>query len=149
MDKRASHFRCELKEIWTFWLVCYLRRPKLDLVVTICDHWIKLDVRVQNHYKYDPLVTCKDTHHMEENRENSLMERNNISWCIITYCILRTILSNSFTLRNGTKYVLKILSLRSSLEVPVLFYIHIFPLNSMIFSTGPFHCLSKNPHWWS
>jgi hypothetical protein len=37
------------------------------------------------------------------------------------HCILGTILSNPLTLRKGTKYVLKILSLQSSLEVPIFF----------------------------
>lgn len=50
------------------------------------------------------------------------------------HCILWTILSNPLALKMGTKYTIKILSLRSSLEVPISFCLHSFPVISIIFS---------------
>jgi hypothetical protein len=50
------------------------------------------------------------------------------------HCLMWTILSNLLVVRNETKYVLKIWSLPSSLEVPISFCHHIFFVISTIFS---------------
>jgi hypothetical protein len=66
---QASCFKCEMKENLNIFYpleefnTLFEVSIKLDLAVTIRDQWIKRFWTigcVQNHYKYDPLVICKD-----------------------------------------------------------------------------------------